>query len=183
MKRLPVWLFGFCMLIVGLTACDKNETYADQLALERSAIKALIKDSGFTVTTVYPDTIPFPKGVFYKNKEGLYIHVIDTGIGVVKNIPRNTSYDVRYREINLMTKKVQQNISITSNACKIYYNNIQTSLSFGDCKAWHQALSYVGDEGHVYLIVPTSLGMPVYSNTTKSLTPCFYELRYTLSKN
>jgi Domain of unknown function (DUF4827) len=182
MKRFPL-LLGLCLLIVSLMACDKTETYADQLAIEKSTIKAFMTDSGYTVTTVYPDTIPFPDGVFYKNKEGLYIHVIDTGHSVIKNIPKNTSYEVRYFELNLSTKDVRHNMNgVSGNALSIYYNNIQTTVSFGDCKAWHQALSYVGDGGHVYLIVPTSLGMSVYSSTTKSLTPCFYELRYTLSQ-
>lgn len=183
MKRFPLWLLGFCLLVVSLVSCDKAETYADQLALEKSTIKAFMNDSGYTVTTVYPDTIPFPDGVFYKNNEGLYIHVIDTGSSVQKNIPKNTSYQVRYLEINLSTKDVVQNIDGSSgDAFEIFYNNIQSTISYGDCKAWHQALSYVGDGGHVYLIVPTSLGMSVYSSTTQSLTPCFYEMRYTLSR-
>lgn len=181
MKRFPLWLLSFCLLVVSLVACDKTETYADQLALEKSTIKAFMNDSGYTVTTVYPDTIPFPDGVFYKNEEGLYVHVIDTGIGVIKNIPGNTPYEVRYYELNLSTKTVSHNMyGVSSDAVEIFYNNIQSTVSFGDCKAWHQALSYVGDGGHVYLIVPTSLGMSVYSSSTKSLTPCFYELRYTL---
>lgn len=183
MKRFPLWLLGFCLLVVSLVACDKTETYADQLALEKSTIKAFMNDSGYTVTTVYPDTIPFPDGVFYKNEEGLYIHVIDTGYSVQKYIPKNTPYEVRYLEINLSTRAVLQNMyGATNDAFEIFYNYIQSTVSYGDCKAWHQALSYVGDHGHVYLIVPTSLGMSVYSSTTKSLTPCFYELRYKLSQ-
>ncbi len=183
MKCFPLWLLGSCLLVVSLVSCDKAETYADQLALEKSTIKAFMNDSGYTVTTVYPDTVPFPDGVFYKNEEGLYIHVIDTGSSIQKNIPRNTPYEIRYREINLSTKAVAQNTyGASSDAFEIYYNNIQTTITYGDCKAWHQALSYVGDGGHVYLIVPTALGMSIYSSTTRSLTPCFYEVRYTLSQ-
>lgn len=183
MKRFPLWLLGPCLLVLSFMACDNTETYADQLAIEKATIKEFMKDSGYTVTSVYPDTIPFPEGVFFKNEEGLYIHVIDTGSSVPLSIPRNTLYLIRFMELNLMEKTVIHNMyGATNNPKEIFYNNIQITVSHGDCKAWHQALRYVGDGGHVYLIVPTSLGMPVYSSTTRSLTPCFYELRYTRSQ-
>lgn len=181
MKRFPLWLFGSCLLLLSIVGCDDTLTYADQLALEKAAIKEFMKDSSFTVTTTYPDTVPFPKGVFYRNEDGLYIHVLDSGSSVPSYIPKNTPYQIRYMELNLNDKTVKQNMyGATYNPSEIFYNNIQTSLSYGDCKAWHQALKYVGDGGHVYLIVPTSLGMSVYNSTTSILTPCFYELRYTL---
>jgi len=180
MKRFPLWLLGSCLIVLSFTACDNSETYAEQLAMEKASIKKIMKDSDYRVTSTYPDTIPFPKGLFYKTAEGLYIHVIDTGTSVRSNIPKNTPYEIRFREININTGVVSQNMyDATGNAYEIFYNNIQTSLSYGDCKAWHQPLKYVGDGGHVYIIVPTALGMPEYSSTTTTLIPCFYELRYT----
>lgn len=181
MKHFPLLLLGFCLLILSFTACDNTETYAEQLAVEKASIKNFMKDRNYRVTSTYPDTIPFPEGLFYKTDEGLYIHVIDTGTSVPSYIPTNTSYLIRFLETNMKGDTTFQNMfNATGDPYEIFYNNIQSSVSYGDCKAWHQALKYVGDGGHVYLIVPTALGMPLYSSSTASLTPCFYELRYTL---
>ncbi len=181
MKRLPLWLLGIFFLVIGITGCDDSETYAEQLAMEKSSIKAFMKSRGYTVTNTYPDTVPFPEGVFYKTSEGLYIHVLDTGLSVPSYIAKNTSYLIRFVEVTMDGDTLYQNMfDATGDPLEIYYDNIQTTISYGDCKAWHQPLKYVGDGGHVYIIAPTALGMPVYSSTTTSLTPCFYELRYTL---
>jgi len=181
MKRLPVLLLGSFLLVLSFMACDNSETYAEQLAMEKASIKKFMKDRGYRSTTTYPDTIPFPEGLFYLTPEGLYIHVIDTGTSIQSNIPKNTPYLIRFMEVDMKGDTLQQNIyNSTGNPYEIFYDNLQAAISYGDCKAWHQPLKYVGDGGHIYIIVPTALGMPIYSSTTSSLTPCFYELRYTL---
>jgi len=181
MNRLTLYLSCFLMVATGLVSCDDTETYAEQLAQEKEDIKSFMKERGYTTTSTYPDTIPFPEGVFYRTSSGLYIHVLDTGTSIRSYIPENTVYLVRFLETDMSGDTIYQNINDASgDPYTIYYDNVQTSVSYGDCEAWHEPLEYIGNEGHVYLIVPTELGMPVYSSTTTSLTPCFYELRYTL---
>lgn len=166
------------LLMVGATACKDQDTYAEQLAKEKADIKAFMSKRGYTVTTTYPETVPFPEGVFYLTSSGLYIHVIDTGVVASRPIPQNTVILTRFIEVNMKGDTVYQNMYGTGEPFELYYGNVQTSVTYGDCQAWHESLEYVADGGHVYIITPTKLGMPMYASTTTQLTPCFYELRY-----
>jgi len=180
MRQMTKWFLGLTALLltVGFAACKDQDTYAEQLANEKADIKAFMKDRGYTVTSSYPDTVPFPEGLFYQTKSGLYIHVIDTGIRPSKVIADNTLILARFIELNMKGDTVYQNMQGTGDPFELYYNNVQTSVTYGDCAAWHEPLKYVADGGHVYIITPTKLGMPMYTSTTSTLTPCFYELRY-----
>lgn len=178
MKRIH-GLFLLLIILGGIAlSCSDTQTYAEQLANEKSDIKAFMKERGYTVTTKYPDTIPFPKGVFYKTESGLYIHVLDTGAHVIDTIPTDTPIEIRYLETSMDGDTTYSNMYNSNDPYEIFYNNVQTSTTYGDCKAWHEGLTYVGDGGWVYMIVPSKLGMSAYSSSTSTLVPCFYELRY-----
>lgn len=180
MKQVIQWFFGLLALLmtVGFAACEDQDTYAEQLAKEKADIKAFMDKRGYSVTSTYPDTVPFPEGVFYQTESGLYVHVVDTGIRKDKAIPQNTLVLVRFLEVNMQGDTVYQNMFGTGDPFELFYGNVQTTVTYGDCQAWHDPLTYVADGGHVYIITPTKLGMPMYTSTTVSLTPCFYELRY-----
>jgi hypothetical protein len=165
-----------------LAACDDTKTYAEQLAEEKVSIQQFIKNRGYIIAKTYPDTIPFPENVFYKTESGLYIHVLDTGKQVNSSLPDNKVVLVRFLEENMDGDTTYMNLYGTGDPYEIYYNNVQTSVSYGDCQGWHEPLEYVGDGGHVYVIVPSKLGMSMYSSSSSSLTACFYELRYTFCK-
>jgi len=182
MKRFPLFLFLVVLLGGYFMACDDTETYAEQLADEKADIKAFINDRGYSVTSTYPDTIPFPEGVFYLTESGLYIHVLDTGEQIISSIPENTVITVRFLEVDMDGDTIYQDMYGTGDPFELLYGNVQTATTYGDCEAWHEPLDYVGDGGHVYIITPTELGMSMYSSSTSELTPCFYELRYTFWK-
>ncbi|HBL73568.1 MAG TPA: hypothetical protein DD409_12275 [Bacteroidales bacterium] len=184
MRQLTKWFLGLIALLmtIGFLACEDQDTYAEQLAKEKADIKAFMNERGYRVTTTYPDSIPFPEGVFFQTKAGLYVHVLDTGIRPSKVIPDNTVILVRFLELNMQGDTVYQNMFGTGDPFELYYNNVQTTATYGDCQAWHDPLEFVADGGHVYVITPTKLGMPMYTSTTQTLTPCFYELRYTFWK-
>jgi hypothetical protein len=182
MRKLPLLLLLITIIGFGFMACSDQTTYAEQLAAEKAAIKAFIADKGYTVTSTYPDSIPFPEGVFYKTASGLYVHVLDTGLQVISEIPDNTPIEVRFIETDMDGDTIYHNMFGSSDPYEIFYNNVQSSVSYGDCEAWHEALDYVGDGGHVYLIVPTELGMSSYSSSSSDLNPSYYELRYTFWK-
>ncbi|MDP4276113.1 MAG: DUF4827 family protein [Bacteroidota bacterium] len=182
MKRFPLLLVLVAVLTNVLISCDNTKTYAEQLADEKASIQAFIKDRGYKITTTYPDTIPFPDNVFYKTSTGLYIHVIDTGAQIIDTIPTNTVVTVRFNEVSMDGDTTYTNMYGTGDPYELFYGNVQTSVTYGDCKAWHEPLKYVGDGGHVFIIAPSKLGMSMYSSSSSTLTPCFYELRYTFWK-
>jgi len=178
MKQFPVLLILIFILGGMFFSCDDTATYAEQLAAEKDDIKSFMKGRGYTVTSEYPKTIPFPDGVFYKTESGLYVHVLDTGTQVIDTIPTNTLITVRYMEVNMDDDTVYSDMYSSTDPYELLYNNVQTSVSYGDCEAWHKPLDYVGDGGWVYIITPSKLGMSAYSSSTNTLVPCFYELRY-----
>ncbi|HKL92893.1 MAG: DUF4827 family protein [Bacteroidales bacterium] len=174
----PLGLF-LCMLMVGLSACDDTKTYAEQLADEKESIQVFMENRGYTVSRDEPETVPYPEGVFYLTESGLYIHVLDTGALVETPLETNREFTVRFYEVSMDGDTIYQDMAGSSQPYKLYYNTVQSARSHGDCLAWHEPLSYVGDGGHVYIIAPTKLGMSMYTSSSTVLTPRFYELRYT----
>jgi len=156
MKQRFCILALFTILLAGaFTSCDDTKTYAEQLADENKSIKSFMTLRGYTVTDKIPTTVPWPDGVFYKTESGLYIHVIDTGTCVIDTIPTNTVISIRYDEYYMTDSTGYTNMESTSSPCEILYNNVNSSASYEDCKAWHEGLDYVGDKGHVMMIVPS----------------------------
>jgi|WetSurMetagenome_2_1015567.scaffolds.fasta_scaffold334187_2 hypothetical protein len=182
MKNFHIILLFSILLFSAFYSCSDTPTYAELLSAEKDSIKNFMDVKGYKYTTVYPDTIPFPDGLFYLTESGLYVHVIDTGLKIIDSIPENTVITVRFLETNMSGDTTYSNMYGTGDPYELLYNNVQTSTTYGDCKAWHEALDYVGDGGHVNLIVPSKLGMSMYSSSSTELTPCFYDVRYTFWK-
>lgn len=182
MKRFYIPLLFVVSLLVTFASCDDTPTYAEMLQDEKVSIQAFMKDNGFTVTSEYPDTIPFPDGVYFLTESGLYIHVLDTGSQIIDTIPKNSVITVRFIETNMDGDTTYSNMYGTSDPYELLYNNVQTTATYGDCKAWHEPLTYVGDGGHVNLIVPSKIGMSTYSNANDKLTSCFYDIWYSFWK-
>jgi len=182
MKQFHILVLFFVLLVAAITSCNDTATYAELLTNEKSSIQTFMEERGFTTTTVYPDTVPFPEGIYYLTKTGLYVHVIDTGKQIIDTIPQNTVITVRFIETDMQGDTTYSNMYGTSDPYELLYNNVQTTASYGDCKAWHEPLSYVGDGGHVNIIVPTKIGMSMYSSASTKLQACFYDLWYTFWK-
>lgn len=179
-KILPVVAL-LVALAASFSSCDDSLTYAQQLSDEKEAIKDFIADSSFIIVDTVPTTVPWPTGVFYKTESGLYVHVIDTGIVVNESIKTNTVITVRFREWDMDGEEGYTNMKGTSDPIELLYNNVSSSATYGDCLAWHEGLTYVGDGGHLKMIVPASLGWSMYTTST-SLSAMYYELRYSFWK-
>lgn len=160
-------------------ACSDSKTYAEKLADQNESIASFMKRHGYMVTHEVPTVVPWPDGVFYQTESGLYVHVLDTGTRVIDTIPDNTLITIRYEETYMNDTSLYCNMYSSDSPCEILYNNVNSSASYQDCKAWHEALDYVGDKGHVYLIVPASIGWSAYSD---DVTAAFYDLRYAFWK-
>ncbi|MEA4839542.1 MAG: DUF4827 family protein [Bacteroidales bacterium] len=167
----------FAILAGALYSCSDSETYAEQLAAEKASISAFIKSRGYRVTSTVPPVVPWPDSVFYKTKSGLYIHVIDTGTYFIDTIPKNRPICVRFLETNMDGDTTYSNMYSSIPPEGINYNNVCSATTYGDCLAWHEALTYVGNNGHVLIIAPANLGMSHYSSSS-TLAAYFYELRF-----
>jgi len=169
------------VLAISISSCDSDLTYANQLDAEKTAIKDFIKNNNFKVVETIPTVVPWPDGVYYLTESGLYVHVLDTGVLVNKALKTNTVVSVRFTETDMDGAESYTNMKGTGNPVELLYNNVSSSVTFGDCLAWHEGLQYVGDGGRIQMIVPASIGWSMYTSTT-ALTAMFYELSYTFWK-
>ncbi|HEY5500233.1 MAG TPA: DUF4827 family protein [Bacteroidales bacterium] len=169
----------FAMLTGSFLSCSSSATYAELLSDEKSSIKSFMQIRGYTLTDKIPTTVPWPDSVFYKTESGMYIHVIDTGTTVVKDLPDYKAILVRFVEYDMNDTLTNENMYSAGGPSEILYNKVSTASNAIDCKAWHEALDYVGDYGHVYIIAPAEIGMSAYST---AVTAHFYDLRYTFAK-
>jgi hypothetical protein len=163
-----------------ISSCDDSATYAQQLEDEKESIRAFIKDSSIVVVDTIPSVVPWPDKVFYKTESGLFVHVNTVGT-FVDTIPTNTLITVRFYEIEMDGEEGYTNWKGTADPIELYYNNVSSSATYGDCLAWHEGLDYVGDGGEIEMIVPASLGWSMYTEDDE-LIARYYKLRYTFWK-
>jgi hypothetical protein len=181
MKRIFATFAPFFLLALGFASCDSSSTYAEQLSDEKKTIKDYISVHHIKVVDTIPSIVPWPDNVYYLTEDGLYLHVIDTGAFVNTNIQKNTVISVRYLETYLDGTANNSNLESSGDPIELFYGSVGTTDSYGDCTAWHEALTYVGDGGRVTMIVPASIGWSLYTEDA-SLTAMYYELRFNFWK-
>lgn len=118
-------LLFLCLLLLSatvFTACSDDETYADQVKRERSAISAYLADSSVNVISEetfrnqnYTTDVSKNQFVLFESS-GLYMQIVRKGTG--KPIASGESARIlcRYTERNLLTDSVQ-----ASNVISPYY--------------------------------------------------------------
>lgn len=118
-------LLFLCLLLLSatvFTACSDDETYADQVKRERSAISAYLADSSVNVISEetfrnqnYTTDVSKNQFVLFESS-GLYMQIVRKGTG--KPIASGESARIlcRYTERNLLTDSVQ-----VSNVISPYY--------------------------------------------------------------
>ena len=180
----------FLAVSVLLISCNKDViTYAEQLEAEQESIHQFMDDNDFLKIDSVPSQIPWEdqegRKLFYLSESGLYLHVVDTGLQAGKT-QKNTLVCIRYIERSMEGDTSYTNMHYATDPIEIYFNTVSTGTTsstyfWGDCKAWHEPLNYVGDLGHVMIIAPASIGMPYYS-AGNNMMARYYELRYTFWK-
>jgi len=169
------------LVAMAISSCSSSLTYANQLDEEKTSIKDFIATNQYKVVDTIPSVVPWPDGVYYLTESGLYVHVLDTGKFVNKSIQTNTVISVRFVETDMAGELGYTNMYGTGDPVELLYNNVSSSVTYGDCLAWHEGLDYVGDGGRIQMIVPASLGWSMYTSSA-ALTAMSYELSYTFWK-
>lgn len=117
-----LFFFLFLVSATAITSCSDDETYADQVKRERSAINAYIADSSVNVISEeqfrsqnYTTDVSKNQFVLFESS-GLYMQIVRKGSG--KPIASGESARIlcRYTERNLMTDSIQ-----ASNTISPYY--------------------------------------------------------------
>ncbi len=149
-------------------ACDKTKTAQELLKEEKKAIDRFISQSGFS-TSDKDTAIMYEKDGYFKTKEGLYIHVIDSGNG--DKAKYNREILVRFKDAMYFKNDTTTFSNMASANPQIFYYGNTYSYSGLACDGWALALSYVRENAEVSLIVPS--GLQAYSDQS-SYSPLYY---------
>lgn len=123
-------LFLFLLLLSAtvFTACRDDETYADQVKRERSAISAYIADSGVNVISEetfrnqnYTTDTAKNQFVLFESS-GLYMQIIRKGTGKPIASGESAAIMCRYTERNLLTDSIQ----VSNVLSPYYYRYVET---------------------------------------------------------
>ena len=149
-------------------ACDKTKTAQELMKEEQKAIERFIANNGIIVTKNFADM--YEDNVYFKTKEGLYIHVIDSGNG--NKAKYNQEVLVRFKDFMYFKNDTTKysNMSAESSPYVFYYGNVY-SYSGLACDGWAIGLSLVSENAEVSMIIPSSL--QPYSDQS-SFSPAYY---------
>ena len=199
--------------IATLFSCKDSDTYADQKERERSAISKYIRDNNIKVISeeefLAKDTVTDVSKneyVLFTNT-GVYMQIVNRGVGEILKHNENTNILCRYKEINLLTDSLQSsNIDmafaslVDKMTVRRYYSTYTASFDHSSSlmariynstsvpNGWLVPLAYIklgrlvndtDDLAKVNLIVPHSEGQ---ANASQRVYPCFYTITYQRGK-
>ena len=156
MNKLFLFVLAFFATSI-FFACNKTKTAEELLQDEKKATDRFIAENGFIITSDSAEM--YNANVFFKTKEGLYIHVIDSGKGRNYKAQYNQEVLVRFTNITYFkddTTKYLGNMSAASSPFTFRYGN-PYSYSGLSCEGWRIGLSFVSENAVVNLIVPSAL--------------------------
>jgi len=153
-------------------ACDKTKTYYELEKEERKAISRFINENGLHVTNNPKEM--YYENVYFKTPDGLYINVIDSGVG--EKIKKDQEVAVRYKSVMMFKKdttKYVGNMDVGNDAYTFIYGRAYANDHA--CDGWAIPLSFVRNKARVNLIIPSALQPNGKQN---SFQPLFYENLY-----
>ena len=166
-------------------SCNEYETMQEKLKKEKKAIDSFIDKNDFVILKEYPKNGVFKEKEYFRNADGLYIHVVDSG-SARRVTPYVDEVQVRF-DYYLTIKEYVKNDSTGKYLGEyadfpiefIYGNSASYSRDkYGlSCDGWAIPLNYVGEGAIVDLIVPSSMAGSSYNS---SFSPLFFKgLHYT----
>jgi hypothetical protein len=178
MKRFLILFASFAVIFYISVSCNNQKTIQDYLREEKKAIDRYISKNNIVVLEKYPANHVFKANEYFKTNEGLYIHVVDSGGRKVLPVDEVT---VRFDSIYYLkdTTKIAWSDTYSLYPYTFTYglSNTYSPMSSPVCIGWVIPLSFVGENGVVDLIIPSSIGS--YSDSN-SFTPLVYrKLTYT----
>ena len=153
MNKLFLFVLAFFAASI-FFACNKTKTAQELLQDEKKATNRFIAENGFIITSDSAEM--YNNNVFFKTKEGLYIHVIDSGNG--NKAVYNQEVLVRFRDLTYFKDDTTKysNMSALSSPYTFRYGNANSYSSLA-CDGWAIGLSLVSENAEVSLIVPSAL--------------------------
>ncbi len=182
MKRLPILLLTFSLLIIAASCSDKK-TYSELLDEQDATIQAYIQRNNINVIKLTTDTLPANAKTgekdYYLMPSGLYFHIVAKGDTSIK-IATRTKVALRYRPYTL---------TIPADTSANNWNTVSSPdpliVTYGETSSFsvvgiHQAIGlmrYSNSESKI--ILPSSLNTGTYAD---EVTPVAYDLKFKIVK-
>ncbi|MBO4985279.1 MAG: DUF4827 domain-containing protein [Bacteroides sp.] len=194
MKKLFYFLIALVGLSAAFNACDDNKTYAEMLEEEEDAIQSYIKDNNIKVISqsafhANDSMTDVAENEYVHLANGVYMQIVDKGsenpADTVKHndlvLVRFLEYDILERDSTLtnfyepgVVDEFKYVIS-SSSVSGIFLYGVMLEYYGSDVPAgWLAPLSYVRNNAHVKLIVPSKMG---HSTAMSYVTPYFYDIQ------
>jgi len=170
------------VIFLAFTACNDSKTAQELLKEEKKAISRFISQHNYKILSEYPKDHAFGPNEFYKEPNGLYIQVVDSGNGIK---PRGGQTVIARYNSKLYFKTDTTKFTPAKNmvggqpdefqyGIRSSYGAITPNIDYeaNSCIAWEIALSYVSDRAKVNLIIPSELGT-TYGN--QNYLPVYHE--------
>jgi hypothetical protein len=183
MKSKFLFILSITGLFLAISSCDNTKTAQEYLREEKKAIERYINNKGITVVSDYMSAFKhgengFDENKYFLTKEGLYIHVVDSGNGKRANLSDlilvrfDHYYDIKNYVGGDTTKYI---VSYSQFPLEFKYG-LGSYTDYYTCNGWAIPLSYMGEEAIIDLIIPSSLGS---QSDNSSYRPVFYKnLKY-----
>ncbi len=178
MKKIVLFVFSFIAVTILVASCNDQKTAQELIQEEKKAIQRFVSKNGIKTLSSYPEDGVFAENEYYRNSDGLYINVVDSGNG-----KRATSYKdeicVRFEGLQWFKSDTvsYSSYNIIGNNPFTFRYGINAYDGQYSCPGWAIPLAYVGENAVVNLIIPSNLGS---TSDQSSYRPVFYKnLKYT----
>ena len=181
MKKTIILIGSFICLWLIPMACDQGKTMQEYIREEKKAIERYIQQKHIVVLEEYPHDRKFQENEYFKTKEGLYMHVVDSG-----NAHRIETYHEVLLRFEYMYY-IKNYVAGNTDSITISYVYFPITFHYGisnsgdvsglACRGFAIPLDYVGEGAVVDLIIPSELGN---ATDNSNFSPTFYRnLKYT----
>ncbi len=178
MKKITLFLLSIVAITTFLSSCNDAKTTQELIQEEKKSIQRFVAKNNIKTLSNYPADGKFAENEYYRDPDGLYVHVVDSGNG--KRVKFGDEICVRFDGVQWFKSDTVSYDSYTANGNQpftfTYGNSLSYDASFA-CSGWAIPLSYVTEGAIIDLIIPSNLGSN-YDN--KYVRPVFYKrLQYT----
>jgi len=182
MKKIILFVLPLIAVTILGSSCNDQKTAQELIQEEKKAIQRFVSKNNIDVLDSYPKDGVFAENQYYRNPDGLFIQVVDSGNGK-RAVPYKHEICVRFDGVQWFKSDTTMVSSFYTNGNRPYeftygisgsYSNDQSTLA---CPGWEIPLAFVGEYAVVNLIVPSNLGSAYDQN---SYRPVFFKnLKYT----
>ena len=163
MKKIISFVFSLIAITILVSSCNDQKTAQELIQEEKKAIQRFVSKNNIITLSSYPEDGVFAENEYYRNPDGLFIHVVDSGNGK-RATPYKHEICVRFDGVQWFKSDTLSYSSFDANRNEPYVFTYGISGSYANdyntlaCPGWEIPLAFVGEYAVVNLIVPSNLG-------------------------